>query len=254
MGPPSTSDVETLAGLLTADNADVGYWAATLLGRLGSDAVVAVPALATAVAESRHRVVRQRAAWALGKIGSPAIEAVGALKQAAIMDRMVNSPLQTLLQTAKECHDLLDAEDIPHVVIGGLAVCLHGYERSSRDVDLLVRRQDWDRIRTALTSKRFTKKTRTEFLSPEGVKVGFRCEGGDPEKHEAYLPDPANAEFLTMFDDLPGMPVYGDLVELIRHKLECAVMGQRRGGRWAKRSKKHFKDVVGLIVSNDLLP
>ncbi len=54
----------------------------SLLGRLGPDAGQVVPALATAVAQSRHQSVRQRAAWALGKIGPSAKAAVGALKQA----------------------------------------------------------------------------------------------------------------------------------------------------------------------------
>ena len=45
----------------------------------------------------------------------------------------------------------------------------------------------------------------------------------------------------------------GDKLELIKHKLECGILSQRRGPKWAKRSKKHFDDVVGLIVGNDLL-
>lgn len=167
---------------------------------------------------------------------------------------MAHSSVQTLFQTAKECHGLLDGVGVPHVVIGGLAIFLHGFKRQTRDVDFLVRREDWDRIRKRLTANGYKKKNRTELLSPNGVKVSFCFGGHEPKESEARLPDPANDEFHTMFDDLPGMPVFGDLFELIKHKLECAIIGQSLEGRRARRSRKHFKDVVGLIVSNDLFP
>ena len=170
------------------------------------------------------------------------------------MCRMANPSLQILLQTAKECHNLLDAADIPHAVIGGLAVCLHGYKRDTRDVDLLVRQKDWDRIWKELSSKGFVKQNKTELLSPKGVKVSLRIGGEKPQESEASLPDPAESKFHTKFADLPEVPVFGDLLELMKHKLECGILGQRKGGKWARRSKKHFKDVVGLLTSNDLLP
>ena len=83
MGPPPVTDMGVLASLLGGQNADGGYWAATLLGRLGGDAGPAVPALAAALSRSTDVSVRQRAAWALGKIGPPATGALDALKQAA---------------------------------------------------------------------------------------------------------------------------------------------------------------------------
>lgn len=81
IGPPLSSDVGQLASLLKHESPDVGYWAATLLGRLKAEAAPAVDALAHAVAGSPHLSVRQRAAWALGEIGSPA--AIPSLKKAA---------------------------------------------------------------------------------------------------------------------------------------------------------------------------
>jgi len=83
MGPPEASDVGQLVSFLQGRSPDVGYWAATLLGRLKSEAAAAVEALARAVAESPHLSVRQRAAWALGEIGSAAAAAVPALQKAA---------------------------------------------------------------------------------------------------------------------------------------------------------------------------
>jgi HEAT repeat protein len=73
--------MDQLISLIEAKSPDVGYWAATLLGRLGADAAVVVDALVRAVASSAALSVRQRAAWAMGEIGSPA--AIPSLKTAA---------------------------------------------------------------------------------------------------------------------------------------------------------------------------
>jgi HEAT repeat protein len=69
-GPPPQEDAEQLEQLLGASNADIAYWAATLLGRLGDGAIQAVEALRTAAAEHVSPEVRQRATWALGKIAT----------------------------------------------------------------------------------------------------------------------------------------------------------------------------------------
>ena len=83
LGPPAVSDLETLANLLDGENADIGYWAATLLGRLEHQAAPAVGPLAEAVSAHPAMSVRQRAAWALGRIGPHAHAATVALEQAA---------------------------------------------------------------------------------------------------------------------------------------------------------------------------
>ena len=84
MGAPEASDVGPLTSFLAGRSPDVGYWAATLLGRLKTEAAVAVDALARALSESPHLAVRQRAAWALGEIGPAAPAAIPALKTAAM--------------------------------------------------------------------------------------------------------------------------------------------------------------------------
>ena len=83
LGPPHATDVESLASLLDHPTPDVGYWAATLLGRLGAKAASATPQLAAAVQGGADLPLRQRAAWAVGKIGSAAAAAGPALRQAA---------------------------------------------------------------------------------------------------------------------------------------------------------------------------
>lgn len=86
LGAPSRDDLPALANLLEDQNADVGYWAATLLGRLEDKAAAAAANLAAVVSGSEDIAVRQRAAWALGKIGPGAAVALDALRQAADSD------------------------------------------------------------------------------------------------------------------------------------------------------------------------
>ena len=69
-GPPSQAAVDELEHLLTSANADIAYWAATLLGRLEAGAVQAVESLKTAAGEHPSDEVRKRATWALGKIAT----------------------------------------------------------------------------------------------------------------------------------------------------------------------------------------
>lgn len=83
LGPPGASDMGQLASLVGAKSPDVGYWAATLLGRLKAQAAPAVEVLALAIAESPNLSVRQRAAWALGQIGPAAVASLPHLKKAA---------------------------------------------------------------------------------------------------------------------------------------------------------------------------
>ncbi len=83
LGPPRAEDASNLAALLEDPCAAVGYWSATLLGRLGAAAGPQVAALADAMAKGADLSVRERAAWALGEIGPGAAAAREALEQAA---------------------------------------------------------------------------------------------------------------------------------------------------------------------------
>lgn len=99
LGPPASTDVKTLTALLAEDNADVAYWAATLLGRLGADAREAVPALVQTLAKNDAPSACERAAWALGQIGPAARNAVDALQDAS------TQPNPRLARLAREALD-----------------------------------------------------------------------------------------------------------------------------------------------------
>lgn len=86
MGPPSVTDADELAEMIGHESPDVGYWAVTLLGRLGKDAKPYLPRLVEALSPPADVIVRQRAAWALGKLGRAGAKAIDALKTAAASD------------------------------------------------------------------------------------------------------------------------------------------------------------------------
>ena len=84
--PPSVDSVVFLEPLIGSSRPLVGYWAATLLGRLGEDANRSQSILGQAVSGSPHLSVQERAAWALGKIGVTEASVVVSLKSAAASD------------------------------------------------------------------------------------------------------------------------------------------------------------------------
>jgi hypothetical protein len=50
----------------------------------------------------------------------------------------------------------LNLAGIPYALCGGLAVVLHGYPRLTRDIDLLLRREDLEAARSALSAIGYT--------------------------------------------------------------------------------------------------
>jgi hypothetical protein len=55
-----------------------------------------------------------------------------------------------LLETARRLHAALTRRGLPYLIVGGLAVLRNGAARTTLDVDILVRREDLDRVREAL--------------------------------------------------------------------------------------------------------
>jgi len=100
IGPPPVNSVAVLTSHLNTPEADIAYWAATLLGRLEAESAPAVAQL-TAALSSPHLHVREQSAWALGKIGPPAAAATAALESAA------NGPNPRLTRLATEALALI---------------------------------------------------------------------------------------------------------------------------------------------------
>src|SRR5688572_2680917 len=130
---------------------------------------------------------------------------------------------ETLLQTARECHQFLSEVGIAHVLIGGLAVRLYVREGDSRDVDLLVRPGDKDRVYRAFQGAKYRWR-RGAYINPEtNVRVDVRYAGekaGIGDVHVVF-PDPLAC---TKICNLPVL----DLTHLIETKLACGLTHRKR--------------------------
>lgn len=83
IGPPPTKDLAAIAKQASSDEADIAYWAVTLLGRAGAEAVTLEGPLVEALVSHGSQTVRERAAWALGRLPTRSPKAIAALQIAA---------------------------------------------------------------------------------------------------------------------------------------------------------------------------
>jgi hypothetical protein len=150
---------------------------------------------------------------------------------------------QTLWDTAVECHSALREASVPHAIVGGVAVCLHGYRRNTVDLDLLIGAPDQAKVRAALESHGYKWSSKqAEFTSPSGVPVQFLLSGQRAGKGaEVYLPDPALPGATV---ELEGLVVLS-LARLLEVKLACGLGSPRR-------THRDLADVVELIAIHDL--
>ena len=136
---------------------------------------------------------------------------------------------ETLWTTAVSCHTALHEAGVPHVIVGDVAVCLHGYRRNTVDLDMLIRPEDQARVRAALEAIGFQwTSEHAEFRSASGSPVQFLLTGERADRDaEVYLPDPASA---GVTKEIEGLAVI-DLARLIEIKLACGLGSPRRTHR-----------------------
>jgi hypothetical protein len=150
---------------------------------------------------------------------------------------------ESLWAAAVRCHEALRAEGIPHAVVGGVAVCLHGYQRTTVDVDVLIGSGLSERVRGCLEQAGFAwDAEQREFRDRAGVAVQLLVAGERAGKgSEVLLPDPGNPRAVETKE---GLPVAA-LAPLIEMKLAC-------GEGDLRRTHKDFADVVELIAGHGL--
>ena len=148
---------------------------------------------------------------------------------------------ENLWQVTRRVHEALAGRSIPHAIVGGFAVCLHGYQRNTVALDLLVRSDDAESINTVLSEDGFEwNDSAKEFRSSSGVAVQFVVAGErEGSGQEVRFPDPAEAA--TSIEDLPVL----SLAHLFQAKIACALGSPRR-------THKDLADVVELIAVNNL--
>ena len=83
LGPPPATQIAELTRMARDNSLDTAYWAITLLGRSGAGAARAVSTLTGLLQTAPDSSLRERAAWALGKLGTAAEPAAPALRAAA---------------------------------------------------------------------------------------------------------------------------------------------------------------------------
>jgi hypothetical protein len=150
---------------------------------------------------------------------------------------------ESLWQAAARCHEVLAGAAIPHAVLGGVAVCLHGYQRNTIDVNTLIRRADSDSVHVSLEREGFAWNVKDkEFSSSSGIAIQFLLAGDQagPDS-EVLLPDPSDDRTVT---EIEGLPVLR-LSKLIETKIACGTGNLRR-------THKDFADVIELILQNRL--
>ena len=145
---------------------------------------------------------------------------------------------ETLWEAALRCHELLEQAEVPHTVCGGVAVCLHGYQRNTVDVDFLIRKESSETIRQVFEDEGLTwMAARHKFVTPSQIPIQFLVAGDRAGTgSEVKLPDPAESSTSVTIEGLPVLR----LSKLIETKIACGEGNPRR-------THKDFADVVELI-------
>ncbi len=150
---------------------------------------------------------------------------------------------ESLWELAVRCHQVFRQHQIPHSICGGVAVCLHGYQRNTTDIDLIVNASDSNTIKELLLAESFVWDDELkEFRSPSGIPVQFLIAGEKAGKDsEVKIPEPIGELNVEV---LEGLSVVR-LSRLIEMKLASGLGSLRR-------THRDFADVVELIAIRGL--
>jgi hypothetical protein len=150
---------------------------------------------------------------------------------------------ETLWDVTIRCGELLNKANIPYAVCGGVAVCLHGYQRNTVDLDLIVRREDATAMRELLVDAGWRWDPQAaEFRTAEGIAVHVLHAGEKAGRDsQVLIADPAGEPNV---EQLEGLGVVR-LSRLIEMKLASGMTSLRR-------THKDFADVVELIAIREL--
>jgi hypothetical protein len=102
-------------------------------------------------------------------------------------------------ETLRRITSRLDSLGIPHAIVGGMALFLHGYHRFTDDVDLLVTPENLARIHQELEGLGYVPPfsgSKNLRDTESGVRIEFLTTGsfpGDGKPKPVSFPDPANA-------------------------------------------------------------
>ena len=150
---------------------------------------------------------------------------------------------ESLWESALRCQQILANSKIDHAICGGVAVCLHGYQRNTTDLDLIIQRSDAEAVKRLLESVGFKwDEAKREFLSTSGIAIQFLLAGERAGKGaEVTIPQPVGE---LNVEEREGLCVV-KLSRLIEMKLASGQGNMRR-------THKDFADIVELIAIRKL--
>lgn len=150
---------------------------------------------------------------------------------------------ESLWNVAVRCHALFSAAGISYSICGGVAVCLHGYQRNTVDLDLVIRPEDTAAVRAVLSDAGLVwDESHAEFHTPAGIAVQCVIAGQKAGQGSVVtIPDPAGE---LNVEEREGLMVVR-LSRLIEMKIACGMSNLRR-------THKDFADVVELIAARNL--
>jgi len=142
-----------------------------------------------------------------------------------------------LLDIAREVSHLMRAAGIPGVVIGGVAVVLHGYVRTTNDIDIFLQ-PPLEPLADLLTANGFTfDRGRREF-----VKLGVPVHLVLPEQIGALSTEAVEIEGITTVPlaDLINMKLRSGSANLLRAQDLADVIGLIRHHRLSSAFARHL--------------
>ncbi|MEZ6100910.1 MAG: hypothetical protein R3E01_18375 [Pirellulaceae bacterium] len=150
---------------------------------------------------------------------------------------------ESLWEVATHCHDMLRDSGIAHTVCGGVAVCLHGYQRNTTDVDVIIQPFDMSQVKSLFMENGYVwDESNKEFRSSSGIAIQFLLAGEKAGKGtEVLIPEPVGE---LNVEDREGLSVVR-LSRLIEMKLASGIGNLRR-------THRDFADVVELIAIRQL--
>jgi hypothetical protein len=152
---------------------------------------------------------------------------------------------ENVWSVARRCNEALAAAELPYAIIGGVAVCLHGYRRNTVDIDILVERDDAVSIRDRLEGIGILGDAENrEFRNEAGIPIHLlfsREPAGKDRTYAVNFPRLDDASNTTWIEGLRVVT----LPRLIEIKLACGLGDMRR-------THRDLADVVELIAVHRL--
>jgi hypothetical protein len=156
----------------------------------------------------------------------------GALGRVLAFGRAVQPDLPAVDGALAALRDLLAAERVEYVVVGGVAVVHHGYARTTRDVDVLLTSEAAERVAPALARHGFDRLCATRWRHREsGAEVDLLFSGDPiPPRARRRFPAPAAVARSSREPDIAGLAPLLEL-ELAagRHQDVADVVGLLQG-------------------------